>query len=238
MLNFVYLRSSRLNFSHFCLDLCIANKGEKLELEMAWWMHLKGFHVVSSHFCAPVCTSLTGRGHRSDRSECWSCSHVAHRSDRWCWPVWPVRAGLLQLPCFKWCLACIHPGGVALVQGKLACVQGELFVVFELWFGGLRSLLEHSFVSDVSSRFPCLRGPRFVFFRWSLPLPLFCFRSLVGVSFYSFLFFFFSLLLLYVGVVNALFKGEIEDHVWFEDRWMVASWCDKWLTMLCRLILG
>jgi hypothetical protein len=23
--------------------------------------------------------------------------------------------------------------GVALVQGELACVQGELFVVFELW---------------------------------------------------------------------------------------------------------
>jgi hypothetical protein len=19
----------------------------------------------------------------------------------------------------------------------------------------------------------------------------------------------------------------IEDHVWFEDRWMVASWCDE-----------
>jgi hypothetical protein len=36
-------------------------------------------------------------------------------------------------------------------------VQGELFVVFELWFGGLRSFLEHSFVSDVSSRCPCLR---------------------------------------------------------------------------------
>jgi hypothetical protein len=29
-----------------------------------------------------------------------------------------------------------------LVQGELACVQGELFVVFELWFGGLRSLLD------------------------------------------------------------------------------------------------
>jgi hypothetical protein len=27
-------------------------------------------------------------------------------------------------------------------------------------------------------------------------------------------------------VVNALIKGEIEDHVWFEDRWMVASWCN------------
>jgi hypothetical protein len=26
-----------------------------------------------------------------------------------------------------------------------------------------------------------------------------------------------------VGAVNALIKGEIEDHVWFEDRWMVAS---------------
>jgi hypothetical protein len=31
-------------------------------------------------------------------------------------------------------------------------VQGELFVVFEFWFGGLRFLLEHGFVSDVSSR--------------------------------------------------------------------------------------
>jgi hypothetical protein len=33
--------------------------------------------------------------------------------------------------------------------------------------------------------------------------------------------------LLYVCVVNALIKGEIEDHVWFEDWWMVASWCDE-----------
>jgi hypothetical protein len=99
--------------------------------------------------------------------------------------------------------------------------------IFKLWFGGLRSLLEHSFVSDVSSRCPCLRGPRLVFFRWSFSLPLFGFRSLVGVSFYSSLFLFFSLLLLYVGVVNALIKGEIVDHVWFEDRWMVASWCDE-----------
>jgi hypothetical protein len=43
-----------------------------------------------------------------------------------------------------------------LVQGELACVQGDLFVVFKLWFGGLRSLLDHSFLTDVSSRFPCL----------------------------------------------------------------------------------
>jgi hypothetical protein len=40
-------------------------------------------------------------------------------------------------------------------------------------------------------------------------------------------FLFFSLVLLHVGVVNALIKGEIEDHVLFEDRWMVASLCDE-----------
>jgi hypothetical protein len=53
----------------------------------------------------------------------------------------------------------------AFIQGELAYVQGELFVVFELWFGGLRSLLEHGFVSDVSSRCPCLRALRLVLFK-------------------------------------------------------------------------
>jgi hypothetical protein len=36
----------------------------------------------------------------------------------------------MQLLCFLQEVACIHPGGVALVQGELACVMGELFVVF------------------------------------------------------------------------------------------------------------
>jgi hypothetical protein len=41
---------------------------------------------------------------------------------------------------------------------------------------------------------------------------------------FLFLHFFFPFLRLpYLCVVNALIKGEIEDHVWFEDRWMVAS---------------
>jgi hypothetical protein len=22
-------------------------------------------------------------------------------------------------------------------------------------------------------------------------------------------------------------EGDDEDHVWFKDRWMVASWCDE-----------
>jgi hypothetical protein len=60
------------------------------------------------------------------------------------------------------CIAALVHGECALAQGELAYVQGELFVVFELWFGGLRSLFEHGFVSDVSSHCPCLRGPRLV----------------------------------------------------------------------------
>jgi hypothetical protein len=66
---------------------------------------------------------------------------------------------------FPCCIAALVQGGCALAQGELAYVQGELFVLFEFWFGGLCSLLEHSFVSDVSSRCPCLRGPRLVFFK-------------------------------------------------------------------------
>jgi hypothetical protein len=44
-------------------------------------------------------------------------------------------------------------------------VQGELFVFFKLWIVGLCSFLEQSFVSNVSSRCLCLRGPRLVFFK-------------------------------------------------------------------------
>jgi hypothetical protein len=39
----------------------------------------------------------------------------------------------MQVLCFLRWFACTRPGGVALVQGELACVQGELFVVFEFW---------------------------------------------------------------------------------------------------------
>jgi hypothetical protein len=88
-------------------------------------------------------TGPTGEGDRSDRLELNGCSCSVF---------------------FKW-FACIHPGGVALVQGELACVQGELFMVFRVLVGGLRSLFEHSFVSDVSSCCPYLRGPRLVFFK-------------------------------------------------------------------------
>jgi hypothetical protein len=79
--------------------------------------------------------------------------------------------------------------------GVCICAGGAL-----VCFDGLCSLLEYSFVSNVSSRCPCLRGPRLVFFKWSCSLPFLGFRSLVGVSFIRF----FSLYLLNVCVVNAL----------------------------------
>jgi hypothetical protein len=59
MLNFVYLRSSRLHFLHFWLNSCIVNKGEKFQLDLAYRMHLEGFQVVLSLFLGSVV-------HRSD----------------------------------------------------------------------------------------------------------------------------------------------------------------------------
>jgi hypothetical protein len=158
------------------------------------------------------------------------------------WWGWSNRPGhgeqIFALCCIPVLHCCIGSGGVCFGSGGACICAGELFVVFELWFGGLRSLLDHGFVSDVSNHCHCLRGPRLVFFKWSCSLPFFGFRSLVEVSFYSFLFLSFSLWLQNLCVVSAIIKGEIEDHVWFEDRWMVASWCDEWLTTLCGLTLG
>jgi hypothetical protein len=110
-----------------------------------------------------------------------------------------------------------------LVQGECALAQGELFVLFELWICGLCSLLEHGFVSDVSSPCPCLRGPILVLLQVILlfAFPLAFDRLLQFLLLVSFLFLF--SLVTKSCVVNALIKGEIEDHVWFEDRWMVAS---------------
>jgi hypothetical protein len=71
----------------------------------------------------------------------------------------------LLLVAFPCCIPTLVQGEYALAQGELAYVQEEHFVLFELWIGGLYSLLEHDFVSHVSSRCPCLRGPTLVFFK-------------------------------------------------------------------------
>jgi hypothetical protein len=48
---------------------------------------------------------------------------------------------VIALCCIPVLHCCICSGGCALAQGELAYVQEELFVVFELRFDGLRSLL-------------------------------------------------------------------------------------------------
>jgi hypothetical protein len=158
------------------------------------------FCILGFWGCGLCEIGLTGLENRSDRFW-WN------RSDRFWEPAWPV------VPRFGTCSG-----------GACICAWGAL-----VCFGGLCSLLEHGFVSNVSSRCPCIRGPRHVFFKWSCSLPFSAFDRLLEF-FFLFVFFSvsFSLCLPNVCVVNALIKGEIEDHVSFEDRWMVASLCDEW----------
>jgi predicted MFS family arabinose efflux permease len=105
-----------------------------------------------------------------------------------------------------------------LALGELAYVHGELFVLFVLWIGGLCSLLEHGFVSDVSSRRSFLRGLRLVLLHVILLLAFpSAFDHLLEILLVVSFLFFFSLWLEMMCVFNALIKGEIEDHVWFED---------------------
>jgi hypothetical protein len=54
--------------------------------------------------------------------------------------------------------SCIGSGGACICAGGVLCG-------FRALVGDLCSLLEHSFVSYVSSRCPCLRVLRLVFFR-------------------------------------------------------------------------
>jgi hypothetical protein len=50
-------------------------------------------------------------------------------------------SSFLIFAAFQCCIAALVQGECALGQGELAYVQGELHVVFELWFGGLRSFV-------------------------------------------------------------------------------------------------
>jgi hypothetical protein len=120
-------------------------------------MHLEGFQVGSSHLWALVCTGLTGQSAGPVQMLHTSLTCGVDRSDR---------SGLSCCRCHV--SSCVLD---AFIQAELhwfrgACMcAGELFVVFKLWFCGLHSLLEHSFVSDVSSSCPCLRHPRLAFFK-------------------------------------------------------------------------
>jgi hypothetical protein len=178
-MNFVYLRSYMLKLFAFCLDSCIVHKGEKFVHDFGTWEHLEGVPISSGVFWAVWCRA----GHLG-RSNCpqavrwmvggltawWRRSNHPGQSEQ-----------IFYLHCFPVLHCYIGLGGVCFVSGGACIYAGELFVLFELWIGGLCSLFEHGFVSDVSSRCPCLRGPRLVFFKWSCSLPFFGFRSLVGV---------------------------------------------------------
>jgi hypothetical protein len=83
-------------------------------------------------------------------------------------------------------------------------VQGELFVVFELWSGGSRSLLQLGFCLGRIEPLPLPKGSETCFlqvillfaFVW---LPITCWSFFLIVSFLFFLSCYFR-----VGVVNAL----------------------------------
>jgi hypothetical protein len=104
--------------------------------------------------------------------------------------------------------ACIRLGGVALVQGELACVQVELFVVFELWFGGLCSMLELFFCLGCVEPLPLLEGTESCLFQvillFTCPLAFDRLLEFLLVIYFLFLFLF-----VYQNVcfVNALIKG-------------------------------
>jgi hypothetical protein len=96
-------------------------------------------------------------------------------------------------------------------------------------------ILEH-FISVVSSRCPCLKGPRSFSLKWSFLGFCLAFDHLLEF-FFCFLFFFSFLWIGYLCVVNALIKGEIEDRsvrgpvdgrswLW----WVIDNvvWTDSW----------
>jgi hypothetical protein len=257
MLNLFYLKSSRLKVLHFLAWFMHWQQGGEV---WAWNGLLDAFRRFSCGF-EPLLGSVA---HRSDpsRSPVWPVRsagsvHMLHTSmtggvDR------SDRSGLSYCSCLFQEMFCMHSSPVVWIglTGQGWVVAATLFQVMFCMHSSRGSCIDSGGACMCAggalcgfSRFglvACALCLSIVFlvcveslpFKWSCSLPLFGFWSLVRVSFYSFLFFFFSLVLVYVGVVNALIKGEIEDHVWFEDQWMIASLCDEWLTTLCGLILG
>jgi hypothetical protein len=111
---------------------------------------------------------------------------------------------------------CIGSGGVCFgSEGAFICAGGALCGVRALvWWFAL--FAEHGFVSDVSSCCPCL--VRDLSFSSDLVLCLsLAFDRLLSFLFSRFFSFPFLVGYKILCVVNALIKGEIEDHVWFED---------------------
>jgi hypothetical protein len=127
-------------FLHFWPDSCIVNKGEKFEHDLACYMHLEGFQVVSSYFWAravsqvasawPVrYTGLTGVVPR-----CWEIlstgvTNVVDQSD------WSEQGRSSCSVCEVVCMhssrgSCIGSGGVCMCAGGALCG----FRTLDWWF--------------------------------------------------------------------------------------------------------
>jgi hypothetical protein len=203
-MNFVYLRSSRLHVF-------------KLE---PWFMHWQqgGERKVEKSCISslePIPRVKGERVHFFCIFGFWGVwSAVWNRPDRFWEPVWPVLVepvwpvlgtGLTGL-CQVW-----HLFRGSLHMCRWSSCMLWWFVLFAwAWFclGCVESL-------------PLPKGPE-----TSSSDPVLCLSrlSIACWSFFLFVSFHFPFLWFpNMCVVNALIKGEIEDHVWFEDRWMVAS---------------
>jgi hypothetical protein len=67
-------------------------------------------------------------------------------------------SSFLLFVAFPGCIAALVQVECALAQGELAYVQGELFVVFEFWFDGSRSLVEQGFCLGCVEPLPLPKG--------------------------------------------------------------------------------
>jgi hypothetical protein len=131
--------------------------------------------------------------HQAVRSQRGGLTAHGMRSNR------PRQSELVfALCCIPLLHCCTGSGGVFFGPGGACICAGGLFVLFELWIGGLCSLLEHGFVSDMSSRCPCLRGLRLVLLQVIL---LFAFPLA------------FDRLLEFLLDVSFLFLSLVTDHV-------------------------
>jgi hypothetical protein len=116
-----------------------------------------------------------------------------------------------------------------------------LVVLFCRWCLALLPHLEESkiledSISVMSSRRPCLRGPRLFSLKWSFLG--FCLAFDPLFEFFS-RFFFFSFLWIGYWCVLSMHssRGRLRTGA-SEDRWMVAPGYDEWLTPWCGLSLG